>query len=112
MLLNACLHTSSPRLSSLDDLNKIWLEGRAANKEAINVLFPGQLLAIGGTDRATIDDAGATGHILGHIVCEPASDEGMNGLSLQACRASFPGLLRECTHKASMSIRKSEHDMA
>lgn len=44
-------------LVAVDDIHKLGLQARAANKEAVNVRLLGQLLAVLGRDTAAVQDA-------------------------------------------------------
>jgi len=66
----------------VDDGEELWLERGTADKEAVDVLLLGQLLAVGASDRPTVDDAGGLGHGSGDILNKPLPQGGVDLLSL------------------------------
>src|SRR5438105_3037138 len=58
-------------LLGVDDLHKLRLEGSPANEEAVNIGFLGEFLAIGGSNRSSVDDAKRERHLFRDILADP-----------------------------------------
>ena len=76
-------HTVLYNLSTgINDCDKVWFEGSTSHKETINVSCLGQLLAVAGRDRPSVNDAGGLCHLRADIVPQPLAKLGMDILGL------------------------------
>lgn len=80
-------------LSAVDNVDKLGLQRSTTNQEAVDILLGVQLVTVGRSSRATIDNTGLVGHGVRNVLREPATD-------LRVC---FLGLLRRCSDASTNS---------
>eukprot|EP00658_Telonema_sp_P-2_P008916 TRINITY_DN13377_c0_g1_i1.p1 TRINITY_DN13377_c0_g1~~TRINITY_DN13377_c0_g1_i1.p1 ORF type:complete len:146 (-),score=20.64 TRINITY_DN13377_c0_g1_i1:33-470(-) len=69
-------------LAGVDDLDEVGLEGGSSDKESVDVTALVQVDGVAGGDGSTIEDAGSGSDLLGDVVAEPLTDDGVDLLGL------------------------------